>query len=132
MLTVIAYLPNAYATNEPERNEIQLAATWFHQAEAMISLLERYEWHKYSIIVSELPGSDEFVKAAESLQTGHFSKKQYSSFVCVLLQLEFVVFQLFNCCRNNKIRDIVDFEAEFEERPNENGGSKEQIQAFGT
>lgn len=71
----MSYIPNAYATNRPKSNQIQLAPTLYHQVEAMLGLMARYEWSKYSIIVTDHSGSDEFLKAAENLQTGHVSHK---------------------------------------------------------
>ena len=58
----------------PRSNEIQLAPTLQHQAEAIMSLLSRYEWYKYSIIVTDYAGSREFIKSAEYFQTNHFSR----------------------------------------------------------
>lgn len=72
----MSYIPNAYATNRPRSNQIQLAPTLYHQVEAMMSLMARYEWFKYSIIVTDYSGSGEFLRAAESLQTSHISNQK--------------------------------------------------------
>ncbi len=48
-------------------NEIQMSPTLYHQAEAILGILARYEWWKYSIIVTGFSGSEEFLKAAENL-----------------------------------------------------------------
>jgi len=61
--------------NTPRKTEIQLVATLNHQAEAIMSLLDRYEWYKYSLIVTDFSGSNQFVNAAEEFQTSNFLNK---------------------------------------------------------
>ena len=56
-IPVMSYIPNAYATNRPSLNQIQLAPTLYHQVEAVMGLMARYEWFKYSIIVTDHSGS---------------------------------------------------------------------------
>ena len=75
-MPVMTFLPNSYATNNPRSNEIQLAPTFYHQAEAIMSLLSRYEWYKYSIIVTDYAGSREFIKSAEFFQNNHITKNK--------------------------------------------------------
>ena len=47
--------------------QLQLAPTIRHQAMAMISLLQRYKWHTFSIITGEIGGYRSFA------QVGHFT-----------------------------------------------------------
>ncbi len=55
-----------------------MSPTLYHQAEAIMGLLARYEWFKYSIILTDVSGSEEFLKAADSLQyPGKDKTKQY-------------------------------------------------------
>jgi hypothetical protein len=60
----------------PRENEIQLAPTLYHQAEVLMAILARYEWIKYSIIVTDFYGSEDFLRACEQLQYSE-NKKQY-------------------------------------------------------
>ena len=52
-----------------------MSPTLYHQAEAIMGILARYEWWKYSIILTGFSGSDEFLKAAERLQYNKDEKK---------------------------------------------------------
>ena len=63
--------------NLPRKTEIQLVPTLYHQAEAIIGLLDRYEWYKYSIIVTDFSGSNEIINAAKEFQTSNFLNKTY-------------------------------------------------------
>jgi hypothetical protein len=65
-----------YIKNQPRQNEIQLAPTLHHQAEAMMNLLAHYEWFKFSIIVTDFSGSSEFIRAVESFQNGKIKNKK--------------------------------------------------------
>ena len=86
-LPAITFVPNTYQTvckliyflsikssifyhfkNRLRDNEIQMSPTLYHQAEVIMSILSRYEWFKYSIILTSFYGSDDFLKATESLQ----------------------------------------------------------------
>ncbi|CAF0742170.1 unnamed protein product [Brachionus calyciflorus] len=87
-MPVMTYIPNAYATNRPRKNEIQLAPTMYHQIEAMMSLMARYEWFKYSVIVTDYSGSHEFLRAAENLQNSHLSKHEFQILSVVKLKLK--------------------------------------------
>ena len=63
--------------NRLRENEIQMSPTLYHQAEAIMGLLSRYEWQKYSIILTDFSGSEEFLKAADSFQyTGKDKTRQ--------------------------------------------------------
>jgi ionotropic glutamate receptor NMDA 2B len=42
---------------------VQLAPSIKHQASAMLSILMRYNWHKFAIVTSQIAGQDEFVQA---------------------------------------------------------------------
>jgi ionotropic glutamate receptor NMDA 2B len=43
--------------------QLQLAPSIEHQAAAMLSILERYKWHQFSIVTSQIAGHDDFVQA---------------------------------------------------------------------
>lgn len=45
------------------RLQIQLAPSIEHQSAAMLSILERYKWHQFSIVTSQISGHDNFVQA---------------------------------------------------------------------
>lgn len=73
--------------NTPRKNELQLVPTHYHQAEAIMSLLDRYEWYKYSLIVTDVSGSAEFVTSAEGFQNLNFLNKTYDSLNFLLFQI---------------------------------------------
>jgi hypothetical protein len=93
-MPVMTYVPSAYQTvrmfvyiwklfhlpmafkNYPRNNELQLVPTFHHHAEAVLALLARYEWYKYSLIVVESPGSDEFIQALDAFQLSKENKNQ--------------------------------------------------------
>lgn len=60
----------------------------FHQVEAMMSLMVRYDWLKYSIIVTDHSGSHEFLRAAENLQYSHLSQKKFKILSVIKLKLK--------------------------------------------
>jgi ionotropic glutamate receptor NMDA 2B len=43
--------------------QLQLAPSIEHQSAAMLSILERYKWHAFSIVTSQIAGHDDFVQA---------------------------------------------------------------------
>jgi glutamate receptor ionotropic, NMDA 2B len=43
--------------------QLQLAPSIEHQAAAMLSILERYKWHQFSVVTSQIAGHDDFVQA---------------------------------------------------------------------
>ncbi|XP_059477273.1 glutamate receptor ionotropic, NMDA 2B isoform X1 [Neocloeon triangulifer] len=43
--------------------QLQLAPSLDHQTAAMLSILERYKWHQFSIVTSQIAGHDDFVQA---------------------------------------------------------------------
>lgn len=43
--------------------QLQLAPSIEHQAAAMLSILERYKWHQFSIVTSQIAGHDDFGQA---------------------------------------------------------------------
>lgn len=45
------------------RLQVQLAPSIEHQSAAMLSILERYKWHQFSIVTSQIAGHDDFVQA---------------------------------------------------------------------
>jgi ionotropic glutamate receptor NMDA 2B len=34
-----------------------------HQTAAMLSILERYKWHQFSVVTSQIAGHDDFIQA---------------------------------------------------------------------
>ncbi|XP_045496069.1 glutamate receptor ionotropic, NMDA 2B [Colias croceus] len=42
---------------------LQLAPTIEHQTAAMLSILERYKWHQFSVVTSAIAGHDDFIQA---------------------------------------------------------------------
>ena len=53
-----------------------------------MSLLARYEWFKYSLVVTDFSGSLQFLKAAEELQTTHSSNKRFEILSVVKLKIK--------------------------------------------
>ncbi|KAJ8866594.1 hypothetical protein PR048_032454 [Dryococelus australis] len=54
--------------NSPERAsqsslQLQLAPSLEHQTAAMLSILERYKWHQFSVVTSQIAGHDDFIQA---------------------------------------------------------------------
>ncbi|XP_033340273.1 glutamate ionotropic receptor NMDA type subunit 2 isoform X9 [Megalopta genalis] len=43
--------------------QLQLAPSLEHQTAAMLSILERYKWHQFSLVTSQIAGHDDFVQA---------------------------------------------------------------------
>nr|AYF60461.1 glutamate receptor ionotropic [Aphidius gifuensis] len=43
--------------------QLQLAPSLEHQTAAMLSILERYKWHQFSIVTSQIAGHDDFIQA---------------------------------------------------------------------
>lgn len=50
-------------TASQSRLQVQLAPSIEHQAAAMLSILERYKWHQFSVVTSQIAGHDDFVQA---------------------------------------------------------------------
>ncbi|KAJ8676354.1 hypothetical protein QAD02_012141, partial [Eretmocerus hayati] len=51
---------------------LQLAPSIEHQAAAMLSILERYKWHQFSIVTSQIAGHDDFIRAVrECISDSH-------------------------------------------------------------
>lgn len=46
--------------------QLQLAPSVEHQAAAMLSILERYKWHQFSVVTSQIAGHDDFIQVRES------------------------------------------------------------------
>ncbi|GLH06407.1 Uncharacterized protein GBIM_11924 [Gryllus bimaculatus] len=42
---------------------LQLAPSLEHQTAAMLSILERYKWHQFSVVTSQIAGHDDFIQA---------------------------------------------------------------------
>ena len=47
---------------------LELAPSIHHQAAAMLSILQRYKWHGFAIVTSQIAGYDEFSRAVFKLQ----------------------------------------------------------------
>ncbi|XP_015178931.1 PREDICTED: glutamate receptor ionotropic, NMDA 2B isoform X4 [Polistes dominula] len=43
--------------------QLQLAPSLEHQTAAMLSIMERYKWHQFSIVTSQIAGHDDFIQA---------------------------------------------------------------------
>ncbi|KAK3915187.1 Glutamate receptor ionotropic, NMDA 2B [Frankliniella fusca] len=43
--------------------QLQLAPSLAHQAAAVLSVLQRYKWHQFSVVASQIAGHDEFIQA---------------------------------------------------------------------
>lgn len=43
--------------------QLQLAPSIEHQTAAMLSILERYKWHQFSVVTSQIAGHDDFIQA---------------------------------------------------------------------
>ncbi|ENN83045.1 hypothetical protein YQE_00593, partial [Dendroctonus ponderosae] len=43
--------------------QLQLAPSLEHQTAAMLSILERYKWHQFSVVTSLIAGHDDFIQA---------------------------------------------------------------------
>ncbi|XP_026499121.1 glutamate receptor ionotropic, NMDA 2B [Vanessa tameamea] len=48
---------------------LQLAPTIEHQTAAMLSILERYKWHQFSVVTSAIAGHDDFIQAVRERVT---------------------------------------------------------------
>lgn len=55
--------PNVERTASQSTMQVQLAPSIEHQSAAMLSILERYKWHQFSIVTSQIAGHDDFVQA---------------------------------------------------------------------
>jgi ionotropic glutamate receptor NMDA 2B len=49
--------------------QLQLAPSLEHQTAAMLSILERYKWHQFSIVTSQIAGHDDFMQAVRERTT---------------------------------------------------------------
>ncbi|XP_052122549.1 glutamate receptor ionotropic, NMDA 2C-like [Frankliniella occidentalis] len=43
--------------------QLQLAPSLAHQTAAVLSVLQRYKWHQFSVVTSQIAGHDEFIQA---------------------------------------------------------------------
>lgn len=58
---LLFYFPERTASQSTM--QVQLAPSIEHQSAAMLSILERYKWHQFSIVTSQIAGHDDFVQA---------------------------------------------------------------------
>ena len=42
--------------------QLQLAPSLEHQTAAMLSILERYQWHQFAVVTSQIAGHDDFIQ----------------------------------------------------------------------
>ncbi|XP_018906461.1 glutamate receptor ionotropic, NMDA 2B isoform X1 [Bemisia tabaci] len=49
--------------------QLQLAPSLEHQTAAMLSILERYKWHQFSVVTSQIAGHDDFIQAVRERVT---------------------------------------------------------------
>lgn len=63
--------------------QVQLAPSIEHQAAAMLSILERYKWHQFSIVTSQIAGHDDFVQAVrERVNDMQVNNRHFLLFTC--------------------------------------------------
>ncbi|CAH1977170.1 unnamed protein product [Acanthoscelides obtectus] len=55
--------------------QLQLAPSLEHQTAAMLSILERYKWHQFSVVVSLIAGHDDFIQAVRERVSAMQTKK---------------------------------------------------------
>lgn len=68
--------------------QIQLAPSIEHQSAAMLSILERYKWHQFSIVTSQIAGHDDFVQAVrEQVNVMQVIAADTSGSTCKLLSI---------------------------------------------
>ena len=49
--------------------QLQLAPSLEHQTAAMLSILERYKWHQFSVVTTQIAGHDDFIQAVRERMT---------------------------------------------------------------
>ena len=47
--------------------QVQMAPSIQHQAEAILSILRRYEWHQFAVITTQIAGKSNFIQAIREL-----------------------------------------------------------------
>lgn len=57
---------------------LQLAPSIEHQTAAMLSILERYKWHQFSVVTSAIAGHDDFIQAVRERVTALQVSVQYT------------------------------------------------------
>ncbi|XP_067004447.1 glutamate receptor ionotropic, NMDA 2B isoform X1 [Anabrus simplex] len=58
---------------------LQLAPSLEHQTAAMLSILERYKWHQFSVVTSQIAGHDDFIQAVR--ERAHQSQANFKMVV---------------------------------------------------
>lgn len=79
--------------------QLQLAPSIEHQAAAMLSILERYKWHQFSVVTSQIAGHDDFVQAVRE----HVVEMQE--------RFKFTILNSIIFTRPNDLMDLVNSEA---------------------
>lgn len=59
--------------------QLQLAPSLEHQTAAMLSILERYKWHQFSVVTSLIAGHDDFIQAVRERVSAMQVKKKIKS-----------------------------------------------------
>ncbi|KAK6630957.1 hypothetical protein RUM44_003129 [Polyplax serrata] len=65
--------------------QLQLAPSLEHQTAAMLSILERYKWHQFSIVTSQIAGHDDFVQAVRESITNMQDRFKFTILNSVLV-----------------------------------------------
>ncbi|EEB15818.1 NMDA-type glutamate receptor subunit 1, variant, putative [Pediculus humanus corporis] len=65
--------------------QLQLAPSLEHQTAAMLSILERYKWHQFSIVTSQIAGHDDFVQAVRESVTNMQDRFKFTILNSVLV-----------------------------------------------
>ncbi|KAG5684927.1 hypothetical protein PVAND_014135 [Polypedilum vanderplanki] len=79
--------------------QLQLAPSIEHQAAAMLSILERYKWHQFSIVTSPIAGHDDFVQAVRE----HVAEMQD--------RFKFTILNSIIVTRSSDLTDLINSEA---------------------
>ncbi|XP_039285621.1 glutamate receptor ionotropic, NMDA 2B isoform X2 [Nilaparvata lugens] len=76
--------------------QLQLAPSLEHQTAAMLSILERYKWHRFSVVTSQIAGHDDFIQAVRERITAMQDRFKFSLMNAVLVTKPQDLLQLVN------------------------------------
>lgn len=76
--------------------QLQLAPTLEHQTAAMLSILERYEWHQFSVVTSQIAGHDDFIQAVRERISDMQDKFKFTILKAVLVTKPLDLLELAN------------------------------------
>ncbi|XP_069687880.1 glutamate receptor ionotropic, NMDA 2B isoform X4 [Periplaneta americana] len=65
--------------------QLQLAPSLEHQTAAMLSILERYKWHQFSVVTSQIAGHDDFIQAVRERITDMQDRFKFTILNAVLV-----------------------------------------------